>query len=47
MKFDDRLKLAAQFTPPLIADDDEFDIMIGTLEDVLNDAWSDIKSFRG
>ncbi|WP_158241019.1 aminotransferase class III-fold pyridoxal phosphate-dependent enzyme [Mycolicibacterium goodii] len=46
MKFDDRLKLAAQFTPPLVADDEEFDIMIGTLESVLNNAWSAIKTIR-
>jgi adenosylmethionine-8-amino-7-oxononanoate aminotransferase len=46
MKFDDRLKLAAQFTPPLVADDEEFDIMFSTLESVLDDAWSDIQYNR-
>jgi adenosylmethionine-8-amino-7-oxononanoate aminotransferase len=44
MKFDDRLELAAQFTPPLIADDDEFDFMLGTLEDVLDEAWTEVHS---
>jgi adenosylmethionine-8-amino-7-oxononanoate aminotransferase len=46
MKFDDRLELAAQFTPPLVADDREFEFMLSTLESVLDEAWTEVSSGR-
>ncbi|MFQ6330963.1 aminotransferase class III-fold pyridoxal phosphate-dependent enzyme [Nocardia sp. CWNU-33] len=46
MKFDDRLELAALFTPPLIAAEDEFDIMVSTLKSVLDEAWTEVHAGR-
>jgi adenosylmethionine-8-amino-7-oxononanoate aminotransferase len=40
MKFDDRIELAALFTPPLIAGEPEFELMVDALEASLDAAWA-------
>lgn len=46
MKFDDRIELAALFTPPLIADETEFAVMADALEGVLDEAWVEVSAGR-
>ncbi len=42
MRFDDRGETCAQFSPPLVAGPEEFDEMVGVLEQVLDEAWERI-----
>ena len=39
MRFDDRGETCAQFAPPLVAGPEEFDVMVGVLRQVLDEAW--------
>jgi adenosylmethionine-8-amino-7-oxononanoate aminotransferase len=45
-RVDDRAETAAQLAPPLVAGPQEFDEMLGTVRQVLDEAWERITPTR-